>query len=427
MAPTKFLLLASSSALLGQNIDIARTAQNLPNENINFGTFTVLNANGDGNFLFVNRTATPGVANSEDEFLFVFDAAGNLTRAITEGETSPDGQGTLGTLSFLGELGPILGQNGTVALTNILQGTSDPRTVLAWDAAFGLRLIAREGDDYPDGSNDDFEDFLKPVSVSQTGSVTLTAMRDEEIIFQELSNQNLTTIRPRVISGNFLRQLRKVDATDSGQIVLGSLYRQSSPSLSTTGIFDIQGGAIINRALKGDPAPTSGNSTDGIYASVVTDFRLNASRAIAYFATVEDETVFGDGIFFQQSSSAPTQAVIRANDVLTGGALGNRQATFVGISTNGLLNTGLLLADDATVYVSGPILIDTETTSRAALIRWTPNSSPEVLLVGDEILPDANPVVALDEIILQDVSGNGAVSFQAQASNGRNYPLPFSS
>ncbi|MGJ8726194.1 MAG: DUF7453 family protein [Roseibacillus sp.] len=428
MALTKYLLLlALSGCLMGQRIDIARTSLTLPNENITFGEFTMIDANGDGHFLFVNHAFLSDLPSTEDEFLFVSDAAGNLTLAITEGETSPDGLGTLGTLSFTGELAPILGQEGDIALTNILQGTSDPKTVLAWDTNSGLRLVAREGKPYPDGSSDEFEDFLKPVSISQTGSVTLTAMRDEEIIFQEGIGQSLSTIRPfEITGGDILRQNRFVDATDSGELVLGALYRQPSPSLLTTGIFDIVGdNTLINRALRGESAPTSSASFDGVFGTIGTDFQLNAFRSIAFFSTINEETTFGNGVFFQQSSGAPKQTVIRENEILTGGALANQTATFVGESFGVLGDTTFLLADDETVYVSGPVIINPETSDRAALIRWTPNSSPEVLLVGDEILPDASPTVTLDEIALQDVSANGTVAFQALGSNSINYPYHY--
>ena len=431
MVFTKYLLLfVLSGSLMGQRIDIARSLQTIPNENVNFGNFTVIDANGDGNFLFVNRTITSGVPITEDEFLFVFDAAGTLTRAITEGEPAPDGEGTLGTLSFTGESAPILGQQGTIALRNNLQGISDPRTVLAWDALSGLRQLAREGELYPDGSTDEFEDFLRPVSVSQSGSVTLTAMRDDEIIFQELSNLELNTIRPfEILGGDILRQNRTVQATDSGQIVLAALYRQSSPSLLTTGIFDIIGdNTLIDRALRGDFAPSPNNASppfDGIYGSVETGFQLNASRAIAFFATVNEEVSFGDGIFYQESSSTPTQAVIRVDQVLTGGALGSREATFAGTGSGFFPDTTFLLADDSTVYVSGPIVVGTETSSRVSLIRWTPNSDPEVLLVGGDILPDANPTVTLEEISLEDISANGAVALQAEGSNREDYPYHY--
>ena len=431
MVFTKYLLfLALSGCLMGQRSDIARGFQTIPNESIQFGNFTVIDANGDGNFLFVNRTITSGVPTTEDEFLFVFDTAGTLTRAITEGEPAPDGEGALGTLSFTGESAPILGQQGTIALRNNLQGISDPRTVLAWDALSGLRQLAREGEPYPDGSTDEFEDFLRPVSVSQSGSVTLTAMRDDEIIFQELSNLELNTIRPfEILGGDILRQNRIVQATDSGQIVFAALYRQSSSSPSVTGIFDIIGdNTVIGRAMRGDFAPSPNNASpsfDGIYASAETGFQLNASRAIAFFAAVDEEVSFGDGVFFQQSSNTPTQAVIRVNQVLTGGSLGNREATFVGTGSGIFPDTTFLLADDSTVYVSGPILISTETTSRVSLIRWTSNSGPEVILVGGDILPDANPTVTLEEIALEDISANGAVALQAEGSNNEDYPYHY--
>ena len=414
---------------MGQRIDIAATSQTLPGEDITFGAFTVIDGSGDGNFLFVNQTIDRTA--NENEFLFFSDAAGNLTRVLTEGQSAPVGQGTIGTLGTSRILGLGFGKDGTIALTNELRNTSDSRTVLAWNASSGLRQVAREGLPFPDNSNDEFEDFLKPVSVSQTGDVTLTALRDEEVIFQESNNGSLSTTRPLDLrGGNFIRQGRFVDATDSGQIVIGSLYRDPATGNLVRGIFDIENSTtLIDRALFGAQAPipgSTGASFDGTFETVVEEFSLNASRSIAFFATVDNGTTFGDGIFYQQSSSSPIQAVIRENQVFSGGAaLDGREATFVGTASGIFAGSTFLLADDQTVYVSGPITIANEVGTRPSLIRWTPDTTPEVLLIGIETLPDANPTVTLQGVILQDVSANGAVSLQAQASNNRFYPYHY--
>ena len=430
MVPAKFLLLlASSSYLVGQRIDIASSPQTLPGEDITFGTFTVIDGSGDGNFLFVNQTIDRTA--NENEYLFFSDAAGNLTRVLTEGQSAPVGQGTIGTLSTSKILGLGFGKDGTIALTNELRNTSDSRTVLAWNASSGLRQIAREGLPFPDGSRDDFEDFLKPVSVSQTGNVTLTALRDEEVIFQESINGGLSTTRPLDLrGGNFIRQGRFVDATDSGQIVIGSLYREPDTGNLVRGIFDIENSTtLIDRVLSRGQAPTPGSTgalSDGTFGGVVEEFSLNASRSIAFFSIVDDGATFGDGIFYQRSNSSPIQAVIRENQVFSGGAaLDGREATFVGTASGIFAGSTFLLADDQTVYVSGPITIANEVGTRFSLIRWTPDTTPEVLLIGNETLPDANPTVTLEGVFLQDVSSNGAVSLQAQASNNRIYPYHY--
>ena len=287
--------------------------------------------------------------------------------------------------------------------------------------------MAREGLRLGNGTSDEFEDLFVQVSVSETGAVTLTALGDQEAILQERSDRTFTIIRPSSLQGSAITENRFVDATDSGQLVIGSVYRDSEGL--TTGIFDIVDDTrLVVRAVRGERAPGPSSQTsnsDGLFEEVETDFQLNASRSIAFFATVDDQINFGDGVFYQESNSEPLQAVVRQNQLLTGGALGNRQANFVGSRSGFNPDTTFLLADDATVYVSGPITISNETTSRVALIRWTPDDDAEVLLVGDETLPDASPVITLDEITLQDVSANGAVAFKALGSNNFNYPYHF--
>lgn len=412
-------LLFFSSPLVGQITDIARTLQTLPNSDAVFGDFTAIDANGDGNFLFVNRSL--GLPGTEDEFLFLSDTSGHLTRAITEGQPAPEGLGTVGGLSFPGALRPRIGLNGTVAITNLLRGTTNARTVLAWNTASGLRQVAREGLPLPDDNSESFEDFIKPVSISATGEVTITAMRDDEIILRENGTNSFTTIRPLELpGGDSLQQIRLVQATPSDDVVIGALYRTTSGLLST-GIFGVPSGASVTaRALRDNVAPTSSGSADGVFADIETEFQLNESRAIAFFATVDGDTNFGDGVFFQRAND-PTRAVIRANQALSGGALGNRSATFAGDR----FDTTFLLSDDGTIYVSGPVTVESETTTRAALISWSRDGGLAVLLLGEELLPMANPAVTLDEIILQDISANGAVSLQARGSNRTNYPYHY--
>ena len=422
------LLLASTSCVMGQRNDIASTTQPLPDDaSITFGDFSVIDANGDGNFMFVSVTGDREIF--DNEFLFVSDAEGNLTRAITEGQAAPTGQGTLGNLSLVNDLAPILGQNGTVAIVNFLQGTADARVVLAWDASSGIRQVARQGLNFPDGSGDEFENFFRQVSVAETGSVTVTATSDQEVIFQERANNALTTIRPfDLFGGDDLNQTRFVDATDSGEIVMGSQYRDSIGL--TTGIFAIvSGNTVTDRALRGDnaPGPSSVNSAfDGTFDDIETEFSLNSSNSIAFFSSVEDDRNFGNGVFFQEANNTLVRGVVRERQPLSGGALGNRQATFVGTGAGITTpDTTFLLTDNGVVFISGPLTINGETARRSSLLRWTLEDGIEVILVGDDTLPDANPVVTLDTVILQDVSANGAVSIKARASNNSDYPYHY--
>ena len=133
--------------------EIAREGQSAPDGNGSITLFSDVLLNDNGQVAFEGRTSATG-SGSVSFGLFLADDVNGLTPIVSLSDSVPDGNGSFGSFNSVGfnNAGQI---SFTSRLSNTSGGTSDDRGVFLNDDVTGLMEIVREGQTAPNG-NDSF-------------------------------------------------------------------------------------------------------------------------------------------------------------------------------------------------------------------------------------------------------------------------------